>query len=69
MVHPKFVQAVNDSFTPSPQEVANARRVVDAFESAFERAQGVARVDGLMVDKPVYLRALEIVKSSAGEPR
>jgi citrate lyase subunit beta/citryl-CoA lyase len=69
VVHPKFVQAINDSFTPSIQEAANARRVVDAFESAFESGQGIARVDGLMVDKPVYLRALEIVKSSAEEPR
>jgi citrate lyase subunit beta / citryl-CoA lyase len=69
VVHPKFVQDVNDSFTPSTQEVANARRVVDAFESAFESGQGIARVDGLMVDKPVYLHALEVVKSSAEEPR
>jgi len=64
VVHPKFVEAVNESFTPSAAEVAHAKKVVAEFESAFSQGQGAIRVDGQMVDKPVYRRALEVAQSA-----
>ena len=53
-IHPKQVPVVNDSFSPSPEELAWARRVLDTAQAA--RGAAVA-VDGKMVDKPVLLRA------------
>lgn len=49
-LHPRQVEAVNDAFTPSEDEVAEARAVLSAFE---ESAGEAVRVGGRMVDEPV----------------
>jgi citrate lyase subunit beta / citryl-CoA lyase len=49
-IHPTQVPAINAAFTPTPEQVAAARRIVDAFAAAPEA--GVLRVDGRMVDAP-----------------
>jgi len=48
---------INDVFSPSAEEVARAKRVIDAFEATDE---GVTVIDGAAVDKPVVdqLRSL-----------
>jgi citrate lyase subunit beta/citryl-CoA lyase len=61
-IHPRQVGAVNAAFSPSADEIAMARRIVQAYE----RAQGGAvSVDGRMVDLPVLLKARRIVAASA----
>jgi citrate lyase subunit beta/citryl-CoA lyase len=65
VVHPKFVDVVNACYTPGPEQVAQARRIVEAFEAADAQAQGAIKVDGLMVDKPVYRMALNLLQESA----
>lgn len=53
-IHPRQVALVNQAFTPSPELLAWARRVVEASN----RSGGAAvSVDGAMVDLPVLLRA------------
>jgi len=53
-IHPKQVETVNRSFSPSEVEVLWAQRVLDAAA----RSDGAAvAVDGKMVDRPVILRA------------
>ena len=56
-IHPDQVGVVNEIFTPSADEEARARKVVEAFGKA--EAAGVAsiQVDGLFVDYPVVYRA------------
>ncbi len=60
VIHPSQVEILNAEFRPSPQELAHARRVVDAFEQAAQGSQGAGavEVDGRMVDLPVVERAL-----------
>ncbi|HJV60886.1 MAG TPA: CoA ester lyase, partial [Albitalea sp.] len=59
-IHPNQVPTVNAAFTPSPDEIAWARRVVEAAE----RAQGAAvALDGKMVDKPVLLQAQAVLRA------
>lgn len=67
VVHPKFVDAVNDCYTATEEQVAEARRIVEAFEAADRQGLGAIRVDELMVDKPVYRRALQLLQE-AGDP-
>ncbi len=57
-IHPKQVDLVNSAFTPSEEELAWARRVVDAT-----RRSGGAPValDGAMIDWPVMVRAQVIL--------
>jgi citrate lyase subunit beta/citryl-CoA lyase len=53
-IHPRQVAGVNEAFTPSPQELDWARRVLAAAEASGGAA---VAVDGKMVDAPVLLRA------------
>jgi citrate lyase subunit beta / citryl-CoA lyase len=60
-IHPAQVAAIHDAFRPSPEEVAAARRVVEAVAKAGIAAGGVAVVDGKMVDVPFLLQAQRIL--------
>jgi citrate lyase subunit beta / citryl-CoA lyase len=60
-IHPKQVEAVNAAFRPTEAEIAWARRVVAA--DAASHGAAVA-VDGKMVDRPVLLKAQEILASA-----
>jgi citrate lyase subunit beta/citryl-CoA lyase len=58
-IHPRQVGVVEAAFAPSAEEIAWARRVIDAAQAA----QGAAvAVDGRMVDKPVLLRAQRLLQ-------
>jgi citrate lyase subunit beta/citryl-CoA lyase len=61
-IHPKQVDVVNAIFTPSDDEVADARRIASAFARA--EAEGVAslQVDGQFIDYPVAQKAQRIVQ-------
>lgn len=61
-IHPAQVPVVNAVFSPGAEEIEWARRVIAAADAA---GQGVLRVDGEMVDRPVLDRARQIL-SSAG---
>ena len=50
LIHPKTIAAANDAFSPSPDEVARARRIIDAHADAVARGQGVVVVDGRLVE-------------------
>ncbi len=67
IVHPKFIDAVNACYTPSAEQVAQALAIVDAFQAADRQGLGAVRVGELMVDKPVYKRALHLL-AEAGQP-
>jgi citrate lyase subunit beta/citryl-CoA lyase len=61
-VHPAQVPVINEVFTPDPDEVARARRIVAAYEAAVQRGSGVC-VDekGRMVDVAVIRSAREVL--------
>jgi citrate lyase beta subunit len=49
-IHPSQLEAVNAAFTPSEQEAAAARRLLDACERAAAEHRGAATFDGKMID-------------------
>jgi citrate lyase subunit beta/citryl-CoA lyase len=63
-IHPDQVPVINAAFTPSADEVARARAIVDAF--AANPDSGVLSVDGRMVDRPHHLQAQRIL-AAAGQ--
>lgn len=63
-IHPDQVKAINESFTPSPEEVESARRVVGAFEAA--PGLGTVGIDGKMYDIP-HLKAARRTLELASE--
>ena len=70
-IHPDQVPVINGVFSPSPDEIAAARKLVEADERAREQGEGVFRLDDRMVDAPIILRArrvLELAARISGEP-
>lgn len=49
-IHPAQVEAINETFTPSPEEIADARRIVSVF--AANPGAGTVGLDGKMLDIP-----------------
>lgn len=67
-IHPKQIPIVNECFRPTAEEIAWARRVLEAAAAA----QGAAvALDGQMVDRPIIAKAQRIVDEAglgAGKP-
>jgi malyl-CoA/(S)-citramalyl-CoA lyase len=49
-IHPTQIEAANAVFSPSADEVAKARRIVDAMAQAAREGKGAVQVDGRLVD-------------------
>lgn len=60
-VHPGLVQALNEAFTPTADEVAYARKLIAADEKAAAEGRGSFTVDGKMIDIPVIDRARRLI--------
>ncbi|PSJ61791.1 HpcH/HpaI aldolase/citrate lyase family protein [Kumtagia ephedrae] len=54
-IHPDQVAIINEAFTPSPEVVAEARAVIEAFAAAGN--PGVVGIGGKMYDRPHLKRA------------
>ena len=64
-VHPRQIEAIHRGFSPTADEVAHARRVIEAFERGRAAGQGVVSLDGGMVGPPVVERARQILREAA----
>jgi citrate lyase subunit beta/citryl-CoA lyase len=62
-IHPHQVATINAAFTPSPEALARARRVVAAF--AANPGRGVIDIDGAMVDAPHLKQAQRLLARAA----
>jgi citrate lyase subunit beta/citryl-CoA lyase len=51
LIHPGQIDACNAIFTPPAEEVAEARRIVAAFELPENAARGAIQLDGRMVER------------------
>ena len=65
-IHPAQVPVINEAFTPTPEAIAWARSVVDAFASRPEA--GVVGLHGEMIDRP-HLRRAERILQRIGDVR
>ena len=63
-IHPSQVAIANEVFRPSQQEIAHARKVVEAAQTADADGVGAYVVDGIMIDAPFIARARAIVASA-----
>ena len=58
-IHPAQATIINEVFTPTPEAIARAHAVLDAFAAA--PGAGVVALDGEMLDRPHRLRAERIL--------
>ena len=66
-IHPAQVAAINESFLPSADEIAHARRVVAAF--ADVPGAGTVAIDGRMIDLPHLTQAQAVLALAAAAER
>lgn len=68
VIHPRQIAAANAAFAPTAEEVAEAERIVAAFDAAAAKGEHVAVLDGRMVEALHAAEArncLEIARSIA----
>lgn len=63
-IHPDQIEIINRCYSPSSEDIAHARRVVDAF--AAQPDAGTIGIDGKMYDIP-HLKAAHKTLAAAGE--
>lgn len=63
-IHPDQVDTINRCFTPSAEEIAEARKIVGTFAANPEA--GTLGIDGKMYDMP-HLKAAQKILAAAGE--
>jgi citrate lyase subunit beta/citryl-CoA lyase len=51
LIHPNQVAPCNDVFSPGTEEVAQARKIIAAFELPENKGKGVVSLDGRMVER------------------
>jgi citrate lyase subunit beta / citryl-CoA lyase len=61
-IHPCQVEAINATFTPSPQQIAHAKAIMDAF--AAQPGAGVLGIGGEMIDRPHIKRAERLLAAA-----
>lgn len=64
IIHPKQIQIVHKTFTPSKEEIVSAHEIVKAFEAAEKNGVASITVNNRLVDYPVYKKAKSIVAHS-----
>ncbi len=65
LVDPAHAKAVNKVFTP---DVARAGQIVAAFEKARAKGKDRARLDGALIEVPIYAAAKRLLESAARTP-
>ncbi|MDF0522435.1 CoA ester lyase [Bradyrhizobium yuanmingense] len=62
VIHPDQIEPTLRAFTPSDEELAQARRVVEAMERAEAQGQGAVTLDGKMIDYANVRMARRIIE-------
>ena len=64
VIHPSHIEPVQRVFSPSEEEVAYARRLLQAWEEAQAQGLGAVQLDGRMVDRPIAERARRVIEQA-----
>lgn len=69
-IHPAQIPIINSAFSPTAEEVAIARQVIERYENARLHERGVTvAADGSLIDEAVVRRARLTLTSVEGEGR
>jgi len=64
-IHPRQVGPIHEAFGPTAEQLARARRVVEAYETATSQGQGAITLDGELVDEAVLKLATRQLQMSS----
>ncbi len=71
-IHPSQVSLANDVFTPPPDEVAKAERIVREMKKGHSKSMGAVALDGALIDAAsikqadVIVRQMKLIKQAQG---
>jgi len=51
LIHPRQIEPCNEAFSPTPEEVEAARKMIAAFDQPENKDKGVIQIDGRMVER------------------
>ena len=51
LIHPNQIEPCNRAFSPTPEEVAQARKIIGVFDQPENKGKGVVSIDGRMVER------------------
>jgi len=60
-IHPGQIEPLNEVFTPTPEEISWAEKIVAVFDEEEAKGQAVFQVDGKMIEYPIANRARRII--------
>ncbi|AZO17706.1 CoA ester lyase [Mesorhizobium sp. M2A.F.Ca.ET.043.05.1.1] len=65
LIHPAQIEPANRAFSPSPEALAQARAIRDAFARAENAGKGVIALDGRMVERLHLAQAEKLLAKAA----
>jgi citrate lyase subunit beta/citryl-CoA lyase len=69
LIHPNQIEPCNATFSPAPDEIAQARKMIAAFDLPENQDKGVVQIDGRMVERmhaEMARRTVAIAEAIAG---
>jgi len=60
VIHPNQIQPCHDVFTPTEEEIAYAKAVIEAFEAAEREGRAAIQLEGKFIDYPVVEKSRRI---------
>lgn len=61
VIHPTHIEPVHSVFSPTGVDIAQARKVLEAWDSAQANGLGAVQLDGRMIDRPIVERARSVI--------
>ncbi len=61
LIHPSQIDIAHEVFSPSDDDLAQAQKVVAAFEEAQSKGAGATALDGKMIDYMTYRQARDLL--------
>jgi citrate lyase subunit beta/citryl-CoA lyase len=65
VIHPNQVEPCNRVFSPLPEEIKQAEKIVEAFEKAEAAGTAAIQLEGKFIDYPVVKRSKDILTLAA----
>lgn len=69
VIHPAQIEPVQETFTPNDESIAQAKRLVEAFESHQKEGRGVFALDDKMIDMPLVRAAKNVLERAKAAGR
>jgi citrate lyase subunit beta / citryl-CoA lyase len=65
VIHPQQIEPCNRIFSPAPEEIDKAERIVQAFQEAEAAGTAAIQLEGKFIDSPVVQRSRDILSVAA----